>query len=126
MLGFGTIYIRDLTVVTIVMGCNRHVAQLLVWGWGWGWGWGVINHFLPFRYFPNFPHCQNTVYLVNITSISGRFRYSSPSVTTVKYTMVSKNLIYIFVKSKNSLREKMTNGNLLTSTPEQGALKSTE
>ena len=82
-------------------------------------GWGLLSQFHPFRYFPNFfQHCQNTCWLLNSMFIFDRCRRSSAAVAPVKYKCDSNNLRGTFTRSKILLTEKLTNGALVTPTPE--------
>ena len=82
------------------------------------WSGGYKANFLRSAIFRFFQHCQTTRKLLNITFIFGRCRRSSAAVTPVKYGCDSKNLTCTFARSKFLLTEKITNGVLVTPTPD--------
>ena len=55
---------------------------------------------------------------MNITFIFDRWRRSSAAVTPVKYECDSRNITDTFARSEISLTEKLTNGALVTPTPD--------
>ena len=106
-------YIRGFTLCSGTRFLHNSVLQTLILDLGWG----LLNQFPPFRYFPNFQNRQNTCQLLNITFIFGRCRRSSAAVTSVKYECGWNNLTCTFARSKILLKEKLTNGALVTPTP---------
>ena len=64
-----------------------------------------------------FQYYQSTRYLLNITLIFDRCHRSSAVVTPVKYKCDSDNLRATFARTKILLKEKITNGALVTPTP---------
>ena len=80
--------------------------------------WGLQSQFPPFRCFLFFQYYHNTSYLLDITFIFERGHRSSATVASVKYKCDSNNLRGSFGRSKILLTEKLTNGALVTPTPE--------
>ena len=81
-------------------------------------GWGLLSQFPPFRHFPHFQHCQNTCLLLNILFMFNRCGRSSAAMAPVKYNCNLNNLRGTFTRSKILLTEKLTNGALVTPTPD--------
>ena len=72
-------------------------------------GINSYHQFSPYRYFPNFYHCQNTCHVLNITIIFERCRLGSLAVTPIEYR--SKNLPYIFWNMDCFLNEEINEWN---------------
>ena len=81
-------------------------------------GWGLLGRFPPFLDFPNVSTTLNRRYLLNITLIFDRCCRSSAAVTPVKYECDLKNVTGTYARSKILLTEKLTNGALVTPTPD--------
>ena len=80
-------------------------------------GWGLPNQFPPFCYSLIFHHDQNWLsieYHIHNWQVSPQFIVV---VTPLKYKSDEKNLTDIFEKWKLYLTEKLTNKDLVTSTP---------
>ena len=84
-------------------------------------GWGWLSLFPLFRYFPNFSSLsKHNLTVKYIVFIFDRCHRSSAAVTPVKYECDSRNITCTFARSKITLTEKLTNGALVTPTPDNG------
>ena len=81
-------------------------------------GWGLLSQFSPFRSFPVFHDDQYTSYLHDTTFIFDRCHWISAAETPDKYERDWKYVAYIFAKPKIFVTDKLTNGALVTSTPD--------
>ena len=89
-------------------------------------GWGLLSQFPPFRYFPNFS--ASPKYMLAIVNLYITFKFdwccrSSAAVTPVKYECDANNLTGTLTASKILLTEKLTNGALVTPTPDLNEIR---
>ena len=82
------------------------------------WGGGYWTYFIRSVIFPFFQDDQNTGYLYDVTFIFDRCHRSWAAETPDKYERYWKYISYTLGKSKFPVMEKLTNGALVTPTPD--------